>query len=80
MYFDTLLSFFREREKRGKKRERERETEREKEKMSERECVYVWIMHFPVFPFSKLNIVRNCVNYWLELFSSFFVIVSIMIA
>lgn len=41
MYFDTLLSFFREREKRGEKRERERETEREKEKMSERECVYV---------------------------------------
>lgn len=35
MYFDTLLSFFREREKRGKEREREREKE------SERECVYV---------------------------------------
>lgn len=41
MYFDTLLSFFIERKKRGKERERERETEREKEKMSERECVYV---------------------------------------
>lgn len=35
MYFDTLLSFFREREKRGKEREgegdREREGERERE-------------------------------------------------
>lgn len=39
MYFDTLLSFFREREKRGKERGRQREREREKE--SERECVYV---------------------------------------
>lgn len=35
MYFDTLLSFFREREKRGKERERERETEREGERERE---------------------------------------------
>lgn len=35
MYFDTLLSFFIEREKRGKERERERETEREGERERE---------------------------------------------
>lgn len=35
MYFDTLLSYFIEREKRGKERERERETEREGERERE---------------------------------------------
>lgn len=67
---------FLEREREEGKREREREMRRERK----RECVYVWIMHFPVFPFSRMNIVRNCVKYWLELFSSLYVIVSIMIA
>lgn len=51
MYFDTLLSFFREREKRGKERERERETEREREKESERECVMYRLCIFPFFLF-----------------------------
>lgn len=35
MYFDTLLSFFRERERKEGKRERERETEREGERERE---------------------------------------------
>lgn len=50
MYFDTLLSFFREREKRGK--ERERETERGRERKRVRDNVFMYrLCIFPFFLF-----------------------------
>lgn len=52
MYFDTLLSFFIEREKRGKERERERETERGRERKRVRENVFMYrLCIFPFFLF-----------------------------
>lgn len=52
MYFDTLLSYFIEREKRGKERERERETERGRERKRVRENVFMYrLCIFPFFLF-----------------------------
>lgn len=52
MYFDILLSFFIEREKRGKERERERETERGRERKRVRENVFMYrLCIFPFFLF-----------------------------
>lgn len=52
MYFDTLLSFFIEREKRGEEREREMETERGRERKRVRENVFMYrLCIFPFFLF-----------------------------
>lgn len=52
MYFDTLLSFFRERERKEGKRERERETERGRERKRVRENVFMYrLCIFPFFLF-----------------------------
>lgn len=47
MYFDTLLSFFREREKRGKERGRQRERGRERKRVREN----VFMYRLCIFPF-----------------------------